>query len=219
VSLTAPVTRADWRMLLGLWLVVFPLALCLDGPVAHWAAPHFFAMKVNLVARAVEQTGRTWFLLCVLALLAALHPRHLRAAAFVFAGSLVGAVFGAILKWAVGRTRPVADMAVDIRPFHFDFFRGGWHGLLEQRNLSFPSGHVIQVVVLAASLSLLYPRARFAWYGVALAVALERVIELAHYPSDVVAAFLVGIASFWIAAKLFHAGDWQPGASGLRAPR
>jgi membrane-associated phospholipid phosphatase len=215
LGLLAPTTWKDWRVFLCAWAVVFVLAVGVDRAVATLAAPDFFAMKVNMLARVIEHAGRTWFLACVMLLLVALHPRRLRAAAFVFTSSAIGAVLGAVLKWMVGRTRPVADMVVDIRPFDFDFFRGGIHGLFEQQNLCFPSGHAIQVFSLMACLSLLYPRLRHAWLAVALAVAFERIIELAHYPSDVVAAALVAAVSFLAAAKLFRADSWPPpGASG-----
>ncbi len=199
-----------WRILAGAWLAAFVLALAADRTVATLLAPHFFAMKVNPLVRAVEHAGRSWFLLCVAVLLVVVHPRRWRAAAFVVTSSLLGAVLGAIGKWAVGRTRPVADMVVDIRPFDFDFFRGGLPGLLEQRNLCFPSGHAVQVFSLAACLALLYPRWRFAWFAAALVVSMQRVVELAHYPSDVVGGALIGVLGYAATARLFRVDAWAP---------
>jgi membrane-associated phospholipid phosphatase len=203
-----------WRVFAIAWLIAFAVALCIDRAVASALAPHFFAMKVNPVLRAIEYGGRTWVLLGVVALLVLLHPRRWRAAAFVFTSCLIGAVACTVLKWAVGRTRPVADMAVDIQPFHFDFFRGGLPGLLEQRNLCFPSGHATQVFALAACLALLYPRARHAWFALALVVSLQRVVELAHYPSDVVGGALIGMLGFVAAAKLFRVDAWAIARAG-----
>lgn len=199
-----------WRILLGAWCVAFALALAADRTVATLLSPHFFEMKVNPFVRAVEHAGRSWFLLCVAAVLVVVHPRRWRAAAFVVTSSLAGAVLGAVLKWAVGRTRPVADMVVDIRPFDFDFFRGGLPGLLEQRNLCFPSGHAVQVFSLAACLALLYPRLRYAWFAAALVVAMQRVVELAHYPSDVVGGALIGVLGYAATASLFRVDAWAP---------
>jgi membrane-associated phospholipid phosphatase len=207
-----------WRVFAIAWLIAFAVALCIDRAVASALAPHFFAMKVNPVLRAIEYGGRTWVLLGVVALLVLVHPRRWRAAAFVFTSCLVGAVMCTVLKWAVGRTRPVADMAIDVRPFDFDFFRGGLQGLLEQRNLCFPSGHATQVFALAACLALLYPRARHAWFALALVVSLQRVVELAHYPSDVVGGALIGMLGFAAAAKLFRVDAWaiaRPGSDPL----
>ncbi len=199
-----------WRILLGAWCVAFALALTADRTVATLLSPHFFEMKVNPFVRAVEHAGRSWFLLCVAVVLVVVHPRRWRAAAFVVTSSLAGAVLGAVLKWAVGRTRPVADMVVDIRPFDFDFFRGGLPGLLEQRNLCFPSGHAVQVFSLAACLALLYPRWRHAWFAAALVVAMQRVVELAHYPSDVVGGALIGVLGYAATARLFRVDAWAP---------
>lgn len=220
MSRLAPGNLQRWRVFAIAWLVAFVLALCIDRAVASVLAPHFFAMKVNPVVRAIEYGGRTWFLLGVVALLVFVHPRRWRAAAFVFASCLSGAVLCTVLKWAVGRTRPVADMAVDIRPFEFDFFRGGLPGLFEQRNLCFPSGHATQVFALAACLALLYPRARYAWFAAALVVSMQRVVELAHYPSDVVGGALVGVLGYAMTAKLFRVDAWaiaRPGADPLKA--
>jgi membrane-associated phospholipid phosphatase len=220
MSWLAPNNSRQWRILACAWLVAFVLALCFDRTIASQLAPHFFAMKVNPVVRAIEYGGRTWFLLGLLALLAVAHPWRWRAAAFVFASCLSSAVLCTVLKWAVGRTRPVADMVVDIRPFDFDFFRGGLPGLLEQRNLCFPSGHATQVFALAACLALLYPRARYAWFAAALVVAMQRVVELAHYPSDVVGGALVGVLGFAAMAKLFRVDAWaavRQGAGPLAA--
>jgi membrane-associated phospholipid phosphatase len=220
MSGSIPVFGSRWRAFAFAWLVAFVLALCFDRTIASQLAPHFFAMKVNPVVRAIEYGGRTWFLLGLLALLAVAHPWRWRAAAFVFASCLSSAVLCTVLKWAVGRTRPVADMVVDIRPFDFDFFRGGLPGLLEQRNLCFPSGHATQVFALAACLALLYPRARYAWFAAALVVAMQRVVELAHYPSDVVGGALVGVLGFAAMAKLFRVDAWaavRQGAGPLAA--
>lgn len=199
-----------WRIFAIAWLVAFAVALALDRTVASLLAPDFFAMKVNPLVRAIEHGGRTWFLLCVAVVLVFVHPRRWRAAAFVVTSSLIGAVAGAVAKWAVGRTRPVADMVVDIRPFDFDFFRGGLPGLLEQRNLCFPSGHAVQVFSLAACLSLLYPRWRYAWFAAALVVSMQRVVELAHYPSDVVGGALIGVLGYVATARLFRVDAWAP---------
>jgi undecaprenyl-diphosphatase len=209
MGLAAPTTARDWRLFLCAWLVAMALALCVDRFVASHFAPDFFAMKVNMVARTIEHGGQPWFLLLVVVVVAIVHTRRLRAPAFVFTSSLLGAVLGNLLKWMVGRTRPVADMQVDIRPFDFDFFRGGLHGLGHQHNLCFPSGHAIQVFSLAACLSLLFPRAWYVWHGLALVVMLERVVELAHYPSDIVGGILVGAVSFLVAVKLFGADRWR----------
>lgn len=198
------------------WLAAFVLALFLDRAVATLLAPHFFAMKVSPLLRAIEYGGRTWMLLVVVALLVLVHPRRWRAAAFVFATCLSSAVLCTVIKWAVGRTRPVADMLVDIRPFDFDCFRGGLPGLFEQRNLCFPSGHATQVFAMAACLALLYLRWRRAWFAAAVVVSLQRVAELAHYPSDVVAGALLGVLGCTAMAKLFRMA--APMAGSAAAP-
>ncbi len=69
--------------------------------------------------------------------------------------------------------------------------------------LSFPSGHTSNAFVTASSLSFCYPK----WYVIAPSflwaggVAYSRMHLGAHYPSDVLAGAIVGVASAWITHK------------------
>jgi membrane-associated phospholipid phosphatase len=71
-------------------------------------------------------------------------------------------------------------------------------GIFHEKNLSFPSGHATLAFATAAALAIFLPRWRAGFYIVAAMVAAERVLENAHYVSDVVAGALVG----WICAQL-----------------
>jgi membrane-associated phospholipid phosphatase len=79
---------------------------------------------------------------------------------------------------------------------------GGWNGLFRQPALSFPSGHATLAVATAVSLTILLPRWRWIWFLIALMVAVERVLENAHFVSDVVAGVGVGTVSALLANHL-----------------
>lgn len=70
---------------------------------------------------------------------------------------------------------------------------------------SFPSGHSFSVAVL---LMFLLPRRSLAMALLAVLLAataaLSRVYVGAHFPRDVVAGFLIGIFSYWLAEKLLR---------------
>lgn len=70
----------------------------------------------------------------------------------------------------------------------------GYHYLYSpDLNLSFPSGHAVTIAAIAASISCLYPRFTWLFLTLGFLIAFCRVVVSAHYLSDVVAGFLLGI--------------------------
>jgi len=120
------------------------------------------------------------------------------AAAWVEVGELVGFFFftvaGAgiatdIVKWLLGRSRPVRfakDGILTFHPISFDY-----------AHVSFPSGHATTVAAALAAAALIFRR-RPLLVGIvallAVTVAVSRVAVRAHYPSDVFGGFFVGVA-------------------------
>lgn len=92
------------------------------------------------------------------------------------------------LKRLVSRTRPnvlLDEGHYEVRPLGPN--EGPWH--------SFPSGHTAGSVATARALARTLPRARVPAYAAAAAVALVQIPRGAHYPSDIVAGLLVGLAA------------------------
>jgi dolichol-phosphate mannosyltransferase len=67
---------------------------------------------------------------------------------------------------------------------------------------SFPSGHMAITAALAASMALAFPRLRWVLFAYLATVAVTRVVFGAHFPIDVLAGTLLGIASALIVAEL-----------------
>lgn len=87
-----------------------------------------------------------------------------------------------IIKHLIGRARPrLTDNFVLIGPS----IRGGYD--------SFPSGHTTLAFCFAYILSRYYPRYRFIFYGFAVLIGLERIEDMAHFPSDVLMGAVVGM--------------------------
>jgi undecaprenyl-diphosphatase len=117
---------------------------------------------------------------------------------FLFFAVLVPALVGEVLKWTVGRGRPFVGGEGNV--FNFRHFGG------TEAFASFPSGHANTAFALAFAVSALWPQARPVMIVYAIAIALSRLVLLAHHPSDVVAGALVGVIGamavrYWFAAR------------------
>ena len=117
---------------------------------------------------------------------------------FVFFAVLTPALVGEVLKWAVGRGRPFVGGEGNV----FNFRHFGGTGAFA----SFPSGHANTAFALAFAVSALWPQARPWMLMYAVAIALSRLVLLAHHTSDVVAGALVGVIGamavlYWFAAR------------------
>jgi hypothetical protein len=116
--------------------------------------------------------------------LALRHPWGWRGAGLLCVTGMLAGLMYAVAKWLAGRVRPV----VRIEPYQFSPFPNGLAGLFNADNMSFPSGHATLAFATAATLAHLMPRYNWGFYLVAAIVGIERVLEQAHYLSDVIAA-------------------------------
>ncbi|WP_291861458.1 phosphatase PAP2 family protein [Bradyrhizobium sp.] len=117
---------------------------------------------------------------------------------FMFLAVLLPSMTGELLKWMIGRGRPFVGGEGNV--FDFRHFVG------TESFASFPSGHANTAFALAFAVSSLWPQARPVMIVYAVAIALSRLVLLAHHPSDVVAGALVGVIGamavrYWFAAR------------------
>lgn len=126
--------------------------------------------------------------------------RMMRAGVRMIASELVTIIIKDLVKRAVTRTRPhlLRDEG------RYELRTGGPH---EGEYNSFPSGHTAGAVAVARALVREYPEAAIPAYGVAAAIAVGQIPECAHYPSDVAAGAIVGLASEVIVDRVFGAID------------
>jgi membrane-associated phospholipid phosphatase len=176
--------------------------LILDEPLARGARE--LPQQLIALANTVTDIGRlVWVLAAVGAALgvALLMARRMidrrsrfrliflgRLAAYVAASVLSASIAVHILKFAIGRARPLVYEQYGIfslHPLNGDFVFQ-----------SFPSAHSAHVGALMAAMALLFPRLRALFIGLALWLAATRVIIGVHYPSDVIAGLALG---FWFA--------------------
>jgi membrane-associated phospholipid phosphatase len=181
-----PNSRA--RLVVGLWLSLFAAALVLDGPVARWVVRNHPVNKASVVKRWVKRPGDFRYAWVLIPVAMAAHATRWRAGVtLALASAFAGILYST--KWLYGRHRPSFAM----EPYTLHPFIGGPRGLLHATALSFPSGHTCLSFALASSFAALFPRSAVTAYLIASAVGVERVLEGAHYPSDVVAGAAFGV--------------------------
>ncbi|WFU08865.1 phosphatase PAP2 family protein [Rhizobium sp. CB3090] len=112
----------------------------------------------------------------------------IRMVAYVGLSVLTTSIVVNLLKYAIGRARPLLYDQYGI--LGFEPFHGGF---LFQ---SFPSAHSANVGALFAALALLFPRFRLLFIGIGIWLGASRIIIGVHYPSDVAAGLALGA---WIA--------------------
>jgi diacylglycerol kinase family enzyme/membrane-associated phospholipid phosphatase len=189
-------------VLMGLVLAKFPPLVDLDSDVVYswhgavdgsgWAT--FFD--------AVEHASRSLIASLVMLALAAvfLARREIRTAVWIGVIVLVTDPLWEVLKQIVQRSRP--DVPHQL---------GGY---------SFPSGHATSIAALAGVLIVLTQqrvrgrRVRVllitVWVGLAGLVGVDRVFEGAHYPSDVVAGWLLGALVVFVVSAVFGVISTDP---------
>lgn len=157
-------------------------------------ANHGFATLMQTISNS--GSGFAWQVVTVVLAAALLWRRRVRLALFVIAANAGSSLLNGFVKTAVNRSRPVVD-----------------HPLLHEPGKSFPSGHA-QAAIVGYSVLLLVvlPHLNRAWRRAAVSLAVvmvaaigfSRVALAAHYVSDVLAAYLLGLA--WVAAmaSVFH---------------
>lgn len=188
-----------------------------DAPLAGWVHRHGWGpvVKGSWLAKIVKWPGDFRFTLVVGGLILAANAKRWRGVVMVLLAGALAGLFYTLVKWTVGRTRPFPKNAPVVPPFEFHPFAKGVSGLWKAENQAFPSGHVCLAFATAAALAMIFPRGRIAFFALAALVGLERVMEGAHYPSDVVGGAIVGVLAAWVAAAIARRG-WGPSGTGGR---
>lgn len=108
------------------------------------------------------------------------------AAAFI-ASLVAGSFVLHAVKLALGRRRPRDDLEMGLygfKPFSFDL-----------RYNSFPSGHALTIMCVAAIASAAWPNLAVLWFAIAAWLGLTRALLTAHYLSDVLVGAGIGLIS------------------------
>jgi membrane-associated phospholipid phosphatase len=142
-------------------------------------------------ARIFEQYGQVASGLVIAILIWQLDPPRRRMLVPMALTLLITAGVVTVMKQTIGRGRPSAvnDAAQLNAP----------PGDNDSKRESFPSGHSAAAVATTVVLAALYPRGRAVFWGLAIACAVLRYVNNAHWPSDVFAGITVGYITSSIA--------------------
>lgn len=190
--------RVDWRS----WFippfvlaVLAATALAVDVPVAQWAAGRAYPRAVRELMSLAEAFGHGVGATVVLLTVFTLDPSRRRQLPRSILAVIASGCGANLLKLLVARHRPGATdlLHADAWSTFAGWFPLGHNGSGLQ---SFPSAHTATAVGLALALATFYPLGRRLFFVFAAAVAAQRVLGGAHYPSDVFA----GAAMGWLCA-------------------
>jgi membrane-associated phospholipid phosphatase len=195
--------RAAWC---AFWLGAIVLAGYFDVPLASrvYSSGIYQTVKYSLLFQALKAPGAVWSAFVLTGLAWCLSRPSARPAVLLGTAAALAGLLCTVAKWSVGRGRPIAHGVYNLHPFRPAFFHDGLAGLFAaQNNQSFPSGHACLAFALAVALAICAPRYTFAFLVVAAMVGAERLLEGAHYLSDVLAGGGLGVVAALIAGQLY----------------
>jgi len=180
--------------------LLFLVALALDIPVSNWVhqigLSEWMKDRTHAENQMLRFFGIFWYSTLPIALIFLFVRKYKDAAIILLSG--IYSIANQPIKWIVGRYRPFKDGGA----FHFHPFLGGLKGLFHAEGpLSFPSGDTTLAFAMAVCLTWAAPRLKMVWFALGIWIALERIAEGAHYPSDTVAGAALGICMAILARK------------------
>lgn len=179
-----------WYLFVGIAAVTIVAAFWLDEPVRHWFTENR-SRDVRAVMQIISQLG-DWpaHVVLGLLLLGLAYVRWNKRWMAIFVAMLLACALSGglarIIKIGAGRARPSVQS------------EQRWSGpQLSSKYHAFPSGHTAASAAFFGVLAFARPRIGAPALLVPALIAFARMYVAAHYLSDVVCAFLLGIACAW----------------------
>jgi membrane-associated phospholipid phosphatase len=184
----------------GLLLIAFGVAcVAIDRPAVHFLYDHvggrfhtFLAATTHLakaahwLAAACLVYAATWAWLHWIGENAGVRLASQAALAFLASLALGSAILHGI-KLVLGRRRPRDELEMNRYGFILFGFNLDWN--------SFPSGHALTIMCVAAIATALWPGLAILWFAVALWLGLTRALLTTHFLSDVFVGAGIGLIS------------------------
>ncbi len=198
-SASPPTRSTQKRARLLLWIALLAavlVGLLIDGPIMEAVGPLRGSEFADFLNGTVRRLGTGNFqipaLLSMILLGVVFSRRLMRAGGWTLLAFALSAAIANIVKVIVHRARPWVEKPPP----------EAWTGYLHDSGFqSFPSGETATTFAIAATASAFYPCLRLPLYLLAVLVAAARVLVNRHFPSDVAAGALVGLAAAHICLR------------------
>ncbi len=176
---------------------VYPLDLVLSRLLARL---EIWPGDTRRIVAMAEYVAHGSGVLVILAVIWLLDPHKRRFLPRVAASAYFGGLVANILKTCAARRRPLMTDAsvLDVNITWANNARGipvGADGYWDYDWQSFPSAHAATAIGFAIGLSWLYPKGKYLFWGMAFLAGLQRVVFMAHWPTDVLVGVCLGIIS------------------------
>ena len=197
-------------LLSGYWWQIYliPMTLALvayrivayDAWLTHPDRLAFLSGDLIRITRLCELFAHGFGVLVVALGVYSLAPASRAAIPRIVACAFWPGIVAHFLKIQFARIRPICffneQSQVNFPSDHTATWLGWFHGNKFNAfyaNQSFPSAHTATVFGLAIGLSWVFPRGKYLFISIATLASIQRVVEFAHWPSDVLAGAAVGI--------------------------
>ena len=184
----------------GIFLIVLGVAcVAIDRPAVHFIYDHVSARFHNFLSATTHLAKAAHWLVAACIVVAAtwawLHwigeNAGIRLALQLALAFLVSLALGSAIlhgtKLVLGRRRPRDELEMNRYGFILFSFNLDWN--------SFPSGHALTIMCVAAIATALWPGLAIVWFAAALWLGLTRALLNAHFLSDVFVGAGIGLVS------------------------
>lgn len=201
-------SRRAWIIFAVIWLLLLAGAFAVDLPVKQWLFGHRFwdesaQLAKGTVWNAIAKSfGTLYVVIPLLVGLMLVVKLPWRRAVVILLCSITGGIAD-LVKLAFGRPRPILEHKLPSGGVEYQLTGGfEFHPFHAHVATAFPSSHTMVAFATATALARYYPRWAALAYALATMVAAERVLEVAHHVSDVVAAAGAGVITASICLRL-----------------
>ncbi|MBE6551493.1 MAG: phosphatase PAP2 family protein [Ruminococcaceae bacterium] len=167
-----------------------------DLPILDWIAANIWCPFLDIIMPYITLLGDAGIFWIACALIMMLIPKYRKAGFKMGLALILGLLLcNVTLKPLVARIRPY-----DYQLEHF----GKEISLLisAQHDFSFPSGHTIASFEAATALYICHKKEGIAALILAAVIAFSRIYLYVHYPTDVIASVVFGIALAYVSHKI-----------------
>lgn len=208
--------KPRWLVFHVLCLASIAVAWLVDESVFHamnrwYNGPPPVRGELAQLIVSLAMYGQALGFVVTIALILLLDERHRGRALFVGVMIASAGFATSAFKSLVGRERPLDTQGKTV-------LHGPHKGLTQSRTQSFPSGHTATAFAMSYGVSACYPALAPLSWSLAAGVAVNRLITVRHFLSDVIAGAWLGLVTSAIMARLSSLRRLTEATSQLLAP-